>query len=243
MADHLLSKGVYRARIAAGRGDVGAAQALRYLAFRDPEGEGRDVDRYDGMNRHLLVEGPEGLVCTFRYQIFPGAADTRIGYSAGVYDLSHLSALDGPMIEMGRFCLHPKAHDPDILRLAWAAMTRLVDEAQAVLLFGCSSFRGTDPAPYTDALRMLAAEHIAPARIRPGPKARERMALPEGPYDPQSAQRQLPPLLRTYMLMGGWVSDHAVIDRVMNTLHVFTGVEIDRVPEARARALRALAQE
>ncbi|WP_298491724.1 GNAT family N-acetyltransferase [uncultured Maritimibacter sp.] len=242
MADHLLSKGKYRARVAAGRADVGAAQALRYLAFRDPEGEGRDVDRFDGTFRHLLVEGPDGVVCTFRYQLFPSSTEARSGYSAGVYDLSPLATVKGPMVEMGRFCLHPTAHDPDILRLAWAAMTRLVDDAQATLLFGCSSFRGIDAAPYQDALRMLAAEHVAPAEVRPKAKARERMPLPKGPYDAQAAQRQMPPLLRTYLLMSGWVSDHVVVDRVMNTLHVFTGVEIGRVPEARARALRALAQ-
>ena len=50
----------------------------------------------------------------------------------------------------------------------------------------------------------------------------------------------LPPLLRTYLAMGGWVSDHAVIDRDLDTLHVFTAVEVARIPPARARALRAL---
>jgi hypothetical protein len=41
--------------------------------------------------------------------------------------------------------------------------------------------------------------------------------------------------------MGGWVSDHAVIDAEMATLHVFTGVEITTIPPARKRLLRALA--
>ena len=41
--------------------------------------------------------------------------------------------------------------------------------------------------------------------------------------------------------MGGWVSDHAVVDAEMNTLHVFTGVEIGAIPAARARALRLVA--
>ena len=41
--------------------------------------------------------------------------------------------------------------------------------------------------------------------------------------------------------MGGWVSDHAVIDARMNTLHVFTGVEIAAIPPARKRLLRAVA--
>jgi len=51
----------------------------------------------------------------------------------------------------------------------------------------------------------------------------------------------MPALLRTYMLMGGWVSDHAVIDHDMNTLHVFTAVEINKIPPARQRLLRAMA--
>ena len=65
---------------------------------------------------------------------------------------------------------------------------------------------------------------------------------PEVPAgDARAALRLIPPLLRTYLSMGGWVSDHAVIDRQMNTLHVFTGVETAAIPAARARALRAIA--
>jgi putative hemolysin len=51
----------------------------------------------------------------------------------------------------------------------------------------------------------------------------------------------MPPLLRTYLAMGGWVSDHAVVDRDLGTLHVFTGLEIAAIPPGRARALRAVA--
>jgi putative hemolysin len=51
---------------------------------------------------------------------------------------------------------------------------------------------------------------------------------------------QMPPLLRTYLTMGGWVSDHAVIDRQLNTLHVFTGVEIAAIPPVRKRLMRAV---
>jgi L-ornithine Nalpha-acyltransferase len=51
----------------------------------------------------------------------------------------------------------------------------------------------------------------------------------------------MPPLLRTYLAMGGWVGDHAVVDRELGTLHVFTALEIRAIPEARARLLRGLA--
>ncbi len=61
--------------------------------------------------------------------------------------------------------------------------------------------------------------------------------------DARSGLAALPPLLRTYLGMGGWVSDHAVIDRDLDTLHVFTAVEIAKIPPARARALRAIAAD
>jgi L-ornithine Nalpha-acyltransferase len=51
----------------------------------------------------------------------------------------------------------------------------------------------------------------------------------------------MPPLLKTYLMMGGWVSDHAVVDRDLGTMHVFTGVEISAIPPARKRLLRSVA--
>jgi putative hemolysin len=65
--------------------------------------------------------------------------------------------------------------------------------------------------------------------------ARLRLRTP----DLKAALRAMPPLLRSYLAMGGWVSDHAVVDRDLGTLHVFTGLEVGGVPEARIQALRA----
>jgi len=55
------------------------------------------------------------------------------------------------MVEMGRFCIAPGLTDADILRVAWAAMTRYVDENAVEMLFGCSSFQGTEADGYEDA--------------------------------------------------------------------------------------------
>ena len=67
---------------------------------------------------------------------------------------------------------------------------------------------------------------------------------PKRPIRPRATQKAMaamPPLLRTYLLMGGWVSNHAVVDHQLDTLHVFTGLEIRAIPPARARLLRAVA--
>ncbi len=236
----------YQARIADSQEDIRAAQRLRAQAFLGME-DGLDNDPFDGICTHVLVEecATSRLVCCFRILILTGGCDIAKSYSAQFYELSALSGFKGRMAEMGRFCIAPGIMDPDILRIAWAAMTRFVDENGIEMLFGCSSFKGTEAEAYLDSFAMLRERHLAPRRWWPRIKApsvfRFAQVLRLRKPDLKLAMRHMPPLLRTYLMMGGWVSDHAVIDRQMNTLHVFTGVEIGAIPETRKRLLRGLA--
>lgn len=229
-------------RVATSAEDKQAIVQLRALAFRDPA-----ADPFDAACLQVLVEDQRdgALVCCFRLLHLHGASALEQSYSAQFYDLSRLSGFAGPLLELGRFCVDPARQDPDILRAAWGAMTAYVDAHQIEMLFGCASFRGTDPRPYHDAFSLLRHRHLAPDQWRPGikapsvfPFAQEVVHKP----DLKAAQTAMPPLLRTYLVMGGWVSDHAVIDVRMDTLHVFTGLEIRAVPPARARLLRAVAK-
>ncbi|MFY0690925.1 MAG: GNAT family N-acetyltransferase [Paracoccaceae bacterium] len=247
--------GKYAVRFAQTKEDLTAAQRLRFQSFRDDRdgapqaasGAGLlDTDRFDDVCRHVLVEerATGTLVCCFRLLILEDGQTIERSYSAQYYELSALKDFSGPMIEMGRFCIHPDHKDPDILRIAWGAMAEFVDEVGAEMLFGCSSFAGTEEADYLDTFSLLKDRHLAPKRWLPRVKAprvfpfarRLRLRRP----DLKAAMRAMPPLLRTYLLMGGWVSDHAVVDRDLNTLHVFTGLEIKSIPPARARLLRGL---
>lgn len=252
-----LLKGRYTVRFSETRDDIEAAQRLRYLAFiagrhscaeaaATPRLDGLDADDFDALCRHVLIEERKTgrLVCTYRFLDLAGGGEIATSYSAQFYDLAGLSAFEGRMLEMGRFCLHPEAHDPDILRVAWGAMTRYVDDQKIALLFGCSSFHGTEWQEHADALAMLKHRHLGPKRFLPKVKApnvfKYAARLRRKP-DAKRAMLKMPPLLKTYLMMGGWVSDHAVVDRDMNTMHVFTGVEINAIPPARKKLLRAVA--
>ncbi|MEE9454243.1 MAG: GNAT family N-acyltransferase [Paracoccaceae bacterium] len=236
-------QGRYRVKYAKTPGDIAAAQALRHHSFRAGQ-TGLDQDVFDDICQHILVTDTrlDHLVCTFRILPLAHGHEIARAYSAQFYDLSALHDFKGGLLEMGRFCIDPDHSDPDILRVAWGAMTKYVDENDIRFLFGCSSFSGTDITQYTDAFALLKARHLAPIAWRPKIKApqvfRFGAELQVKP-DMKQAQKQMPPLLRTYLLMGGWVSDHAVIDHGMKTLHVFTGLEIAAVPENRKRLLRA----
>ncbi|MFY0618912.1 GNAT family N-acetyltransferase [Shimia sp.] len=240
----MLQKGRYLARIASSEGDLHAAQRLRQLAFHG-DAAALDADEFDALCSHILIEEVDGgrLVCVFRMMPLNDGAEIERSYSAQFYELDALKAFPGPMVEMGRFCMHPETHDPDILRIAWGAMTTYVDENNVELLFGCASFAGTDTTSYLDSFAMLRDRHLAPKRWLPRVKApnvfRFAARLRRKP-NLKAAQLTMPPMLRSYILMGGWVSDHAVVDTKMNTLHVFTGVEVKAIPPARKRLLRAI---
>lgn len=241
-----LGKQRYQAWIGTTSGDVSAAQKLRAQTFLG-DADGLDQDPFDTLCTHVLIKDCTSgdLVCCFRMMMLTGGSEIAQSYSAQFYELSALAGFEGKMAEMGRFCIAPNLKDPDILRVAWAAMTRFVDENGIEMLFGCSSFKGTETDAYLDAFAMLRERHLAPRRWWPRVKApsvfRFAQRLRRHKPDVKLAMRHMPPLLRTYLMMGGWVSDHAVIDRHLNTLHVFTGVEIGAIPAPRKRLLRALA--
>ncbi|MFS4582821.1 GNAT family N-acetyltransferase [Phaeobacter sp. C3_T13_0] len=249
----VLSRGRYQARLingvdqTGGVGDLKRAQQLRGQCF------GRstlDADALDSRCQHMLVEDRSSgfLVCCFRLLLLPSGAHLADSYASQRYDLRSLYSRKGRLLELGRFCIHPDWQDADILRLAWGALTAFVDHHDVELLFGCSSFAGTRTEPYLHALSLLRARH----QVKPeqgvgqpiGPRAAETLhlaALELPAPDSKRALQEMPPLLRSYLMMGGWVSDHVVVDRDLNTLHLFTGVDIASIPAARKRLLRAVA--
>ncbi|MTH33098.1 GNAT family N-acetyltransferase [Paracoccus limosus] len=243
-------KGRYEVLAATTEGEIRESQRLRWLCFlgrnaATDQPDALDADDYDSRCSHVVIrETASGvMVACFRMLTLESGAQIGDSYSARYYNLSRLRDFSGRMVELGRFCIHPEWHDPDILRLAWGALARHVDEQQVALLFGCSSFIGTDTEGYADAFAMLRERHLAPKRWLPRVKApnvfRFARALRLRRPDPRAAMAEMPPLLRSYLAMGGWVSDHAVVDAQMDTLHVFTGLEIRAIPPGRARLLRA----
>lgn len=247
----------YRIRFASAASDVLDAQKLRHKAFFEnrsrahPRPDGLDRDSFDAACRHVLIEEESSgeLVACFRLLPLPSGREIGQSYTAQFYDLSALCGYPAPVIEMGRFCMRPGWRDPVVLRLAWGAVANAVDAWEAGLLFGCSSFEGASRESHQMALTLLAARYLAPERWMPRIKAPQVIPYAAGlagaadipvcdARDARDAFAAIPPLLRFYLGLGGWVSDHAVIDTDLDTLHVFTGLEIESIPPQRARRLR-----
>ncbi|WP_371154568.1 GNAT family N-acetyltransferase [Jannaschia sp. 2305UL9-9] len=200
-----------------------AAFDLRSDVFRN----GRpDRDRFDATAGHLLIEGGDGLAGCARLTV-QEAAGILTGYTAQHYDLRAFAKVFPKAVEVGRICLRPGLRDPEVPRLMLAVLARQVEAAGAMTLYGCSSF------PMAAGASARLRDRVAPADWMPGRKAPETQPL-------IGTAEALPPLLRSYLSLGARVSDHAVVDRELGTVHVFTALPIAAIPPRRAQLLSGL---
>ena len=246
MALEITRVGRYRARYASSQIDVLAAQSLRYQCFNLSNKDELDVDEFDALCQHVLIENleTEKLICCYRILNFDTGKNISSSYSSQFYDLKVIESFAEPMIEVGRFCIDPSVNDPSVVLTAWGALAQIVKQNQTGLIFGCSSFEGTEKEKYIDSFALLRDRYMAPDHWRPKIKAKQVFCYSKDliyKVDKKKALLNMPPLLKTYLSMGAWVSDHAVVDLNMKTLHLFTGMEISKIPKSRKKFLLNLA--
>ena len=249
MAMPELRAGNLGVRIAATPDEVDAALALRYRVFFDEMGAvpkpaaaaaRRDRDEFDAVADHLLVvdheigPGPEGVVGTYR-MMQQDAAD-RIGrfYSSDEYDISTILHFPGRVLELGRSCVDAQYRGRAVMQLLWRGIATYVAHHGIDLMFGCASLTGTDPEALAVELTYLYEHHLAPPALRPRAlpdRYVEMRRLDMDLVDPRRANQMLPPLIKGYLRLGGFIGDGAVVDREFNTTDVAVIVKTDTVTE------------
>jgi putative hemolysin len=236
-------------RIATTPDEIDAALALRYRVFYDERGalpdaaaaaSRRDRDEFDAVADHLLVvdheigSGPQSVVATYR--LIRAAAARRLGrfYSASEYDIKPVVDFPGHVMELGRSCVHPDYRGRAAMQLLWRGIAAYVFLHRIDLMFGCASLPGTDPDAVATELTYLYAHHLAPpaVRLRALPHRYVDMRrLDPATLEPRRVLARLPPLIKGYLRLGGFVGDGAVIDRQFNTVDVAVVVKTDLVTE------------
>ncbi|WP_296479366.1 GNAT family N-acetyltransferase [Roseinatronobacter sp.] len=238
--------GAFAANIASEPEQMAAVQRLRAVRFRG-QGASGDLDRFDPLSHHLMITAPPNpaAIGVARLRILTTPDSILSSYSGQFYDLAELARSGRRLVEVGRICIDEHhAQDVDVARVLLAALARITSDCAADMLIGCASFPGADLSRHINALCYLFDRHLGPANVRPGRRKGLTHILANGDHSPQAADlRDVPALLRLYLGLGGWVSDHAICDHDLDTVHVFTAVEVASIPRARIRALSALAQE
>ncbi|WP_019090651.1 GNAT family N-acetyltransferase [Komagataeibacter europaeus] len=225
-------------RIAATDEERDAAQALRYRVFYEEMGAipdsrtarlKRDVDEFDEYADHLLVidhaisSGAKGVVGTYR--LMQGDAARRLGkfYTSSEYDISPLTEFPGRLLEVGRSCVDLNYRGRAAMQLLWRGIASYIFLHRIDVLFGCASLPGTNPDALSDELTYLYHNHLAPPALRVRALSERRVEMLRA--DPQVLDHRrslarLPPLIKGYLRLGGYVGDGAVIDEQFNTTDV-----------------------
>jgi putative hemolysin len=244
-----LRAGHLSVRIATTPAEVDAVQALRFCIFHEEMGaridpasaiDRRDRDAYDAVADHLLVidhaigSGPEGVVGTYRLIRSDAASQLGRFYSADEYDLDTLLRFPGELLELGRSCVAQAYRTRAVMQLLWRGVAAYVFLHQIDLMFGCASLPGTDPDAMATELTYLYENHLAPPALRPRALSERyvdmRRVDPKS-LDPTRGLARLPPLIKGYLRLGGFVGDGAVIDEAFNTIDVAVIVKTDLITD------------
>lgn len=244
-----LTQGDQEIRLARDSAEVRAAQELRYRVFYEEMGatpspettaEKRDFDAFDDVCEHLLVidhargDGPEGVVGTYRLMRREQAAKAGRFYSSEEFDLTPVTSFDGNILELGRSCVDTAYRNKLTMQLLWRGIAAYVFHHDIKLMFGCASLHGTDPQKLALPLSYLHHYHMAPENLRPRAVADRYVSMNLMAKDDVHVARGLasvPPLVKGYLRLGGFVGDGAVIDEQFNTTDVFVMVQTDLVTD------------
>jgi L-ornithine Nalpha-acyltransferase len=243
-----LQAGSLGVRLAESIGEVDAAQALRFRIFYEEMGATpddamarahRDFDDFDDVCDHLLVldnskTGRDAVVATYR--LIRREHAQRLGrfYSASEFDISNVLSWPGEVLELGRSCVDQDYRSRAAMQLLWRGIAAYVFHHEIELMFGCASLPGQDPNALALPLSYLQYHHLAPPALRPRAldalHVQMRRLSPKD-IEPAKALAELPPLIKGYLRLGGFVGDGAVIDRQFNTTDVSIVVKTDLVTE------------
>jgi len=235
-------------RLAESNHEVDASQALRYRIFYEEMGAKpsprvlkteRDFDPYDEFCDHLLVIDRErGSIATpcvvGTYRLLRGdVADQYAGfYSEGEFELAPLTNRSGPVLELGRSCIDSDYRSRGTMQLLWRGIADYVFKHQIRYMFGCASIPGTNPSDMKLPLSYLYHHHLAPRHIRThalDARFVDMNMMAKDTIDAGQALRELPPLIKGYLRVGGVIGDGAVIDYDFNTVDVNIIVETENV--------------
>ncbi len=237
------------ARLAFDDTEIEAAQSLRYRVFYEEmsahpsaevEAAKRDFDRFDDICDHLLVidtkraDLPGGVVGTYRLLRSSVANENDGFYTSDEYEISRIVGTEGETLELGRSCVEEEYRNRPTMQLLWQSIAQYIFRYDVDIMFGCASMPGTDPQALALPLSYLYHYHLAPRELRPRALAEryvDMRLLPEDQIDQRRALAELPPLIKGYLRLGGFVGDGAVVDRDFNTTDVSIVVKTDLVTD------------
>lgn len=231
----------------------------------------RDFDSFDSICDHLLVintdpgaggngsgsgaaaieagaADPAAINVVGTYRLLRRAVAQHHGgfYTQQEYDLNGVLTYPGEIVEVGRSCVDAAYRSRGVMQLLWRGLAEYVRVHDIHLMFGCASFPGTEPDAMGAQLSYLHHFHLAPLDIRPRALPHHYVPMERVPpvgFDVHAVLADLPPLIKGYLRVGGFVGDGAVVDHQFNTTDVCVIVRTGQLTSKYEKRYRVAAAE
>jgi putative hemolysin len=226
----------YTVSLARTQDQVRQAQGLRFEVFNIELNEGLeqsfetglDVDQFDAVCDHLLVEHlpSRQVVGTYRLQTGTNAAAHHGYYSEQEFEFSKFEGTRTEIIELGRACVQREHRNLVVLGLLWKGIADYARLHGGRYLLGCSSLTSQDPRVGAAAYTELCRHHLAPVQYLTKP-------LPafDCPLEELAAESpKIPKLLRAYLTIGAKICGPPALDSEFKTIDFLTLVDLHRLP-------------
>ena len=237
----------YIVKLAQTRQEHQSAQALRYQVFVAELGGGGasadhasrlDHDAFDDHCDQLILVNKTDDAVVGVYRLLRGDQAVKAGgfYSEGEYNLAKLTGAGRPLLELGRSCLHADHRGGTALWHLWSALAAYVADHHIEILFGVASFRGTNADALAAPLSLLHHRYLAPDALRV--RARDFTVMNRidvSALDAPEAMRAVPPLIKSYLRLGGVVGEGAFVDHAFNTTDVCMILDTAKMNPRQAR--------
>jgi putative hemolysin len=262
--------GRYRLRLAETAEDREAACRLRFKVFNIELGEGLessyetglDMDRFDAICEHLLVEDKASrrVVGTYRMQSGTTAARNLGYYSEQEFNLGPYEPLRPGILELGRASIDREHRTPEVLMLLWRGIAQYATDMGLRYLLGCSSLNSNDPAEGWQMYRQLENFRVPvefetrptvsyacppgscdfaqqgadaqPSPSEPSPPETNRMRPDEAAPAPAQTAVKVPKLLKTYLAIGARIAAPPAWDREFRTIDFLTLLDLNLLSSA-----------
>jgi putative hemolysin len=254
-----IRSGSLEVRLAQTMAEIEAAQRLRYQIFYqemsaqpsvEQQEASRDFDEFDTVCDHLLVidhnlSEDEAVVGTYRLIRREMAAKRGSFYSSTEFDIARIMDYPGEILELGRACVAAPYRGRGI-NLLFRGIANYVARYSIEVMFGCASLPGTAPDSIALPLSYLYYYYLAPPALRAvavPDRYIEMRRMPSHEIDPTAAMLEMPPLLKAYLRLGGFIGDGAVIDNQFQTTDVCVIVKTDLITDKYAKHYQTMARE
>ncbi|MDG4767607.1 GNAT family N-acyltransferase [Solwaraspora sp. WMMD406] len=229
----------YTVSLAEDADQVAAAQRLRHQVFAGELGArltggdpNRDVDEFDDHCDHLIVRHELSGAVVGTYRLLPPARVARLGrrYADAEFDTRPLRLLDEHLVEAGRSCVHPDHRTGAVINLIWTGIARYLRQRGLRWLGGCASVPLHDGGATALAVwQQVRTDHLAPPLLRLRPRRPWLAELDSATVAAPAGRTAMPPLLRGYLRLGGWVCGEPAYDPEFATADFYVLLSLDRM--------------